>query len=129
MGPCLVCYVSSESHLALGIEIDLLLDKISNTNLNRSRKGNYWEVFFSNYLFTISIKEADLDEMVDDFIIEKIELKPQSLNQPIFNLSVCCNGKNEEMNNIFINQFLHHVKRKSINIIGLIGHQEFRLNL
>ncbi len=129
MGPCLTCYIPKENNLLLSIDVDLILDEITNGNLTRTRKGNHWEVYFNEAPFTISIKKADLDEMIDDFIIEKIEPKFLNFNQPIFNLGICCNIKNKEINNNFVNQFLNHLEKKSTKIIGLIGNNEFNLNL
>ena len=78
MGPCLTCYIPKENNLSLSIDIDLILNEITNRNLTRTRKGNHWEVNFNERPFIISIKKANLEEMIDDLITEKIE--PISLN-------------------------------------------------
>ena len=129
MGPCLTCYIPKENNLSLSIDIDLILDEITNGNLTRTRKGNHWEVYFNERSFTVSIEKADLEEIINDLIIEKIEPVSLDLDQPIFNLGVCCNVKNKEINNNFVNQFLNHLEKKSIKVIGLIGSNEFNLNL
>lgn len=129
MGPCLTCYIPKENNLSLSINIDLILDEITHGNLTRTRKGNHWEAYFNERPFTISIKETDLEEMIDDLISEKIEPISLNLNQPIFTLSICCNVNDRQINNDFVNQFLNHLEKKSIEIIGLVGSNEFNLNL
>lgn len=127
MGPCLTCYIPKESNLSLSIDIDLILDKIVNGNLTRTRKGNNWKAYFDEKPFMISIKLTDLEEMIDDLIRENIEPISLDLNQPIFTLGICCNVKDREINNNFVNQFLNHLEKKSIKIVGLIGSSEFEL--
>ncbi len=122
MGPCLKCYFIKDSDSKSFISS--LLSDLSSENVISSRKEEYWVVFYQNIEYTIAIQKADLEIMIDEFIIENIAYDKVALTNNVFELDICCSTNNKAINDHFVNSFLIKLT-KEIKIIGMIGKSEF----
>ncbi len=127
MGPCLSCYFSDTKHLPEIVHTLILETPVE--ELKRSKKGNHWTMAFKNRQYEVSIKEADQEIMLDEFILEGMNADYFSFKEKVVEVTLCCNSKHHQTNNDFVNQLLSKCHQNpKLEIIGVAGKSEFELS-